>query len=133
MPAVQAGVKRFALVLVLVVAGAVASCGGDGAGDGSSGIRGRALSGPRCPVEVEGSACPDLPWRGTVIAVDTETGEEFTVTTDADGRFRLPLEPGTYEVSIVSESSPPFAKPQTVTVDPGSFTEIAVSVDTGIR
>jgi carboxypeptidase family protein len=125
-------VKRFALVLLLVVAGAVA-CGGAGAGDGSSGIRGRALSGPHCPVEVEGSPCPDLPWKGTVIAIDTETGDEFTVATDADGRFRLPLEPASYEVSIVSESSPPFAKPQTVTVDPGSFTEIVVSVDTGIR
>jgi carboxypeptidase family protein len=125
-------VKRFALVLLLVVVGAVA-CGGAGAGDGSSGIRGRALSGPHCPVEVEGSPCPDLPWKGTVIAIDTETGDEFTVATDADGRFRLPLEPASYEVSIVSESSPPFAKPQTVTVDPGSFTEIVVSVDTGIR
>jgi hypothetical protein len=68
-----------------------------------------------------------------VIAIDTETSDEFTVMTDADGRFELPLEPGNYEVSIVSESSPQFAKPQTVTVDPGSFTEIAVSVDTGIR
>ena len=124
--------KRLALSLVLV-AGAVASCGGDGAGDGTSGIRGRALSGPNCPVEVEGSPCPDLPWEGTVIAIDTETDEEFPVQTDADGRFELPLEPGSYEVSIVSESSPPFAKPQTVTVDPGSFTEVVVSVDTGIR
>jgi hypothetical protein len=98
-----------------------------------SGIRGQVLSGPNCPVEVEGSPCPDLPWEGTVIAIDTETGEEFTVMTDADGRFELPLEPATYEVSIVSEPSPPFAKPQTVTVDPGSVTEIVVSVDTGIR
>jgi Carboxypeptidase regulatory-like domain len=112
--------KRFALVLLLVVAGA-------------SGIRGRARSGPHCPVEVEGSPCPDLPWKGTVIAIDTETGEEFTVATDVDGRFRLPLEPGSYEVSIASESSPPSAKMQTVTVEPGSFTEIVVSVDTGIR
>ncbi len=125
--------KLFALALA-VVAGAVASCGGDGAGDDiTSGIRGQALSGPHCPVEVEGSPCPDLPWEGTVIAKETETREEFTVQTDAEGRFELPLEPGSYDVSIVSESSPPFAKPQTVAVDPGSFTEIVVSVDTGIR
>ena len=122
--------KRFALALALV---AVASCAGDGTGGGTSGIRGQALSGPNCPVEVEGSPCPDLPWEGTVIAIDTDTDEEFTVQTDAEGRFELPLEPGSYVVSIVSESSPPFAKPQTVTVEPGSFTEIVVSVDTGIR
>ena len=124
--------KRFALALVLV-AGAVASCGGDGAGDGTSGIRGQARSGPNCPVEMEGSPCPDLPWEGTVIAIDSDTDEEFTVQTDTEGRFELPLGPGNYEVSIVSESPPPFAKPQTVMVDPGSFTQIVVSVDTGIR
>jgi hypothetical protein len=125
-------VKRFVLVLVAVT---VASCGGAGAGDGdgTSGIRGRALSGPQCPVEIQGSPCPDLPYEGTVIATDSDTGEEFTVETDSQGRFELSLEPGTYEVSIASESSPPFAKPQTVTVNPGSFAEIVVSVDTGIR
>ena len=68
-----------------------------------------------------------------MIAKETDTGEEFTMQTDAEGRFELPLEPGNYEVSIVSESSPPFAKPQTVAVDPGSFIKIVVSVDTGIR
>ena len=122
--------KRFAPFLVAV---AVASCGGAGAGAGTSGIRGQALSGPQCPVEVQGSPCPDLPYEGTVIVTDTESGEEFTVETDSEGRFELSLEPGTYEASIVSETSPPFAKPQTVTVEPEVFTEIVVSVDTGIR
>jgi hypothetical protein len=123
-------VKRFALVLVAL---AVASCGGDGAGDGTSGIRGQALAGPQCPVETQGSPCPPVPYEGTVVATDVESGADHTVDTDAQGRFELSLEPGTYEVSIVSDSSPPFAKPQTVTVEPGSFTEIVVSVDTGIR
>jgi carboxypeptidase family protein len=123
-------VKLFALVLVAV---ALASCGGDGAGDGTSGIRGQAVAGPQCPVETQASPCPPLPYEGTVIATDVESGSEYTVGTGADGRFELPLEPGTYEVSIVSETSPPFAKPQTVTVEPDSFTEITVSVDTGIR
>jgi len=68
-----------------------------------------------------------------MIVTDTESGEESTVETDSEGRFELSLEPGTYEVSIVSETSPPFAKPQTVTVEPRAFTEIVVSVDTGIR
>ena len=122
--------KRFALALVVV---ALASCGGEGAGDGTSGIRGQALAGPQCPVETQASPCPPVPYEGTVVATDVESGAEHTVDTDADGRFELPLEPGTYEVTIVSESSPPFAKPQTVTVEPGSFTEITVSVDTGIR
>ena len=122
--------KRFALVLVAV---AVVSCGGNGSGDGTSGIRGQALAGPQCPVEVQDSPCPPVPYEGIVVATDVDGGAEYTVETDADGRFELPLEPGTYEISIVSDSSPPFAKPQSVTVEPGSFAEVTVSVDTGIR
>jgi hypothetical protein len=79
------------------------------------------------------SPCPDLPWEGTVVATDTSSGDEFTVTTGADGRFQLALAPGTYEVSVDAGSALPFAKPQTVTVEAGTFTEIVVSVDTGIR
>ena len=109
------------------------ACGPAGSGDGTSGIRGQALAGPQCPVEIEGSPCPALPWQGTVVAVETASGEKFTVETDDQGRFRLALAPGRYEVTISSESSPPFAKPQSVTVEAGTFTEIVVSVDTGIR
>jgi hypothetical protein len=125
-------VQRIVLVLVAI---AVVACGadGEGSGDGTSGIRGRAVSGPQCPVEVEGSPCPDLPYEGIVVATDAATGDSFTVETDAEGRFELALAPGTYEVSIESESQPPFAKPQTVTVEQGAFAQITVSVDTGIR
>jgi hypothetical protein len=121
--------------IALVVALTLTACGGTGAGDdtATSGIRGRALAGPQCPVEIAGSPCPDLPWQGTVVATDSASGEEHAVMTDAEGRFELRLDPGTYEVSIDAGSSPPFAKPQTVTVEEGSFTEIVVSVDTGIR
>jgi hypothetical protein len=120
-------------LLPLVIALALAACGGEGAGDGSSGIQGRALAGPQCPVEIAGSPCPDLPFDGTVIATNVATGDVATVETDADGRFRLSLPPGTYEVSIVSQSPPPFAKPQTVEVERETFTTITVAVDTGIR
>jgi hypothetical protein len=122
--------KRIVPVLVAV---ALAACGGQGAGDGTSGIRGQALAGPQCPVEMANSPCPDLPWEGIVVATDTSSGDRFTVNTDAEGRFELTLLPGTYDVSIDAGSDLPFAKPQTVTVEDGSFTEIVVSVDTGIR
>jgi hypothetical protein len=122
------------LLAPLFVALALASCGGAaGEGDGTSGIRGQALAGPQCPVEIEGSPCPDRPFEGTVVVTDTATGAEFTVDTDSEGRFELALAPGRYEVSIVSESQPPFARPQTVDVEPGAFTRITVAVDTGIR
>jgi hypothetical protein len=123
-------VKRIALVLVVILA----ACGdGAGDGDGASGVRGRALAGPQCPVEMAESPCPDLPWDGTVVATAAVSGETFTASTDADGRFELPLSPGTYVVTIDEASTPPTAEPQTVTVEEGSFTEIEVFVDTGIR
>jgi hypothetical protein len=122
--------KRIVPVLVAV---ALAACGGEGAGDATSGIRGQALAGPQCPVEMANSPCPDLPWEGTIVATDTSAGDRFTAATDAEGRFELALEPGTYEVSIEAGSELPFAKPLTVTVEDDAFTEIVVSVDTGIR
>ncbi len=127
---VQAGVKRIALLLLVVLA---ACSDGDGAGDRASGIRGQALAGPQCPVEMADSPCPDLPWQGTVVATDTSSGETFTASTDADGRFELSLAPGTYEVTIDAASTPPTAEPLSVTVEEGSFAEIDLSVDTGIR
>lgn len=125
--------SRLVATALAAVALALGSCGAPGSGDGSSGIRGQALAGPQCPVEIEGSPCPDRPFEGTIVATSVSTDESFTTETEADGRFELPLAPGTYEVSIESESPPPFAKPQTVQVESGSFTTITVAVDTGIR
>ena len=123
--------KRIALLLVILL---LAACGDvAGGGDGGSGVRGRALAGPQCPVEMAESPCPDLPWEGTVVATETESGETFTTSTDADGRFELSLAPGTYDVTIDAASTPPTAEPQRVTVEDGSFAEIEVFVDTGIR
>ena len=119
-----------------LVAIALVACGAPehlGSGDGSSGIRGRALAGPQCPVELAGSPCPDVAWEGTVVVTDTSSGKEFTVESDADGRFEIALAPGTYEVAIASDTGPPFAKPQTVHVAAGAFTRITLAVDTGIR
>lgn len=125
--------RRARLLLAFAFAIGLTACGGDAPGDGASGIRGRALAGPQCPVEVAGSPCPDAPWEGTVVAIDAASGDRHSVETDADGRFELALAPGTYEITIDVESSPPFAKPQSVSVEAGAFTDVTVAVDTGIR
>ncbi len=120
-------------IIPVLVAVALTACGGEGTSDGTSGIRGQALAGPQCAVEMAESPCPDLPWEGTVVATNTASGEEFTATTDADGHFELILAPGTYEVSIAVSSSPPSVEPQTVMVDSGVFAAVDLFVDTGIR
>ncbi len=97
-----------------------------------SGIRGRVLAGPACPVETEASPCPDLPWVGKVRA----TGEVgvFEVRTDPEGGFVLVVPPGTYLVhAVVPGNGPPTAVPETVRVRLGSFVEVTLHVDTGIR
>ncbi|HXF73284.1 MAG TPA: carboxypeptidase-like regulatory domain-containing protein [Actinomycetota bacterium] len=97
-----------------------------------SGIRGRVVAGPACPVETEASPCPDLPWVGKVRA----TGEAgvFEVRTDQEGGFVLVVPPGTYLVrAVVPGGGPPTAVPQEVRVRPGSFVEVTLEVDTGIR
>jgi hypothetical protein len=126
-------VPRNAILAAAAVAVALGACGASGSGDGTSGIRGRALAGPQCPVAVQGSPCPDLPWEGTIVATDASSGDEFTAETGPDGAFRLPLAPGTYVLTIRAGSSPPFAKPQTVEVGSGAFVDVVISVDTGIR
>lgn len=124
--------RPLATLSILVVVG-FASCGDEGPADASSGIRGRALAGPQCPVEVAGSPCPDRPWEGVVVATNAETGERTSVRTGGDGRFAIALDPGTYELTIRSDGGPPTARPQTVSVVAGAYTDVTVAVDTGIR
>ena len=127
-----------AVLLVLLIAASLGSCGDEpAAGEGSSGITGRAVLGPTCPVEREDTPCPDRPHAGARLRI-TERGSGdvvTTVTADEAGRFRVPLPPGEYVVDAEpTEGRPlPFAKPVNVTVRPGGFTHVTMSFDTGIR
>jgi len=50
-------------------------------------------------LDATGTPFPDA----TVAATDLTTREEFSVQTDADGRYRLPVPEGTYQVRITSQ------------------------------
>jgi hypothetical protein len=127
------------LVPILFVAVAI-SCGDASSGGTTSdtGVRGTVMLGPLCPVEVAGTStpCPDQPVNGIVTASD-EGGEVARVHTDVIGRFEMSLDPGTYTIVAVVDSDggvgPPSPVPQTVVVREGSFTEVNLEVDTGIR
>jgi hypothetical protein len=129
--------RRFAPIFILAIA---VSCGNASPGERTpdSGVRGTVMLGPLCPVEVAGSRtpCPDQPVNGFVTASD-EGGEVARVRTDVVGRFELPLDPGTYTVVAVLDTAdgagPPTPIPQTVVVREGSFTDVDLEVDTGIR
>jgi hypothetical protein len=99
-----------------------------------TGIRGVARLGPTCPVESLTSPCPDRPFQGDVRARASD-GSTTTVSTDEQGQFSLSLRPGTYVVVAVPPSvgGPPTSVPQTVQVRTGSYTQVVLEVDTGIR
>ena len=122
--------------LVSVVLAMSVSCGnGDEPASPApdSGIRGIVMSGPSCPVIVEGSPCPDRPWEGTVRVSDADS-QVADVPTDAKGRFTLMVVPGTYDViPLVEGADPGFARPERVRVTDGDVVEVDLSVDTGIR
>ncbi len=118
-------------VLLLVACGESSLLGPDA----PQGIDGVALLGPLCPVEREDEPCPDRPLQDATIRVRRQSsgGTFATLSTDADGRFRVGLEPGDY--TLVPEPGDPFpvASEQDVTVAPGVWIEVTVSFDTGIR
>lgn len=99
-----------------------------------SGIEGQVFIGPTCPVVVEGSPCPDRPFQATITILDSRGVRVRQFQTDEQGRFQIPLKPGTY--TLVPEPSDilvPHADPESVQVREASYTEVTVSYDSGMR
>lgn len=102
----------------------------------TNGVEGQAWLGPLCPVVQMGTPCPDQPYPdATVVVLDTAGKEIARVQTDAQGRFRLLLLPGTYTLRPEPPDGLPFpsASEQTFTVMNGQFTPLTVHYDSGIR
>jgi hypothetical protein len=100
----------------------------------NSGIEGQVFIGPTCPVVVEGSPCPDRPYQATITILDSRGVRVRRFQTDEQGRFEIPLEPGTY--TLVPEPSDilvPHADPESVRVREASYTEVTISYDSGMR
>lgn len=101
-----------------------------------SGIRGRVLIGPQCPVVHVESPCPDLPFDAEIRVVRADSEEVVaTVRSGPDGRFLVALPPGDYVLEPVppTPGDLPRAAPVPVTVGAHRFTSVTVVFDTGIR
>ena len=124
-----------ALLLLIALLGACAGAA-DPADRGDSGITGVVLLGPQCPVVQEGTPCPDLPTEAQV-QVTTADGSDVVALarTDARGRFRIAVDPGTYlaQPIPIDREGIVFGKPVNVTVAAGQYVEVNLSLDTGIR
>ncbi|MFF4039759.1 carboxypeptidase-like regulatory domain-containing protein [Streptomyces sp. NPDC001816] len=102
--------------------------------DTRSGVRGVVVRWPTCPVEgaPESQDC-SRPAEATVRVRDRSSDTEVArVHTGPDGRFRVPLRAGAYEVRART-SGPAHCAPVEVTVRPDAYTKITVRCDTGLR
>jgi hypothetical protein len=123
------------MCLAILVVGAVA-CGHELSSAGlDSGIRGRVVAGPQCPVEQVGSPCPNKPVSAELNVKDQGGHVVTMVKSGDDGRFEVGLEPGTYLLEPARTPNSPFfiGKPVTVRVQPNRFAAVTVVLDTGIR
>lgn len=115
--------------------GLVAACGGSPllGPDADQGIDGTVLIGPQCPVQSPDNPCPDEPYQATIHILDRGQHEVTTVHSDAQGHFRVGLEPGLYVLSPENGDPYPAATEQAVNVGKGIWSSVTIAYDTGIR
>jgi hypothetical protein len=102
----------------------------------TSGIGGRASSGPVCPVVKPGEqGCDPRSVQGAVLVIRDASGKEVAKTaTDGSGLFRLAVPAGSYTVEPQPvEGLMGTAPAVSVTVTAGRLANVVIDYDTGIR
>jgi hypothetical protein len=129
--------RRAGFLVVLIAAIVLAS--GASAAAPRSGIVGKVVEGPTCPVErmPPDPRCAPRPVQARVrITRQGPRSHTLIVETDSKGHFRVRLAPGIYVVQGLPRSGSSFPRPpasQRVTVSRGHYTAVTLSYDTGIR
>lgn len=97
-----------------------------------SGIKGRVLLGPTCPVERQGHPCV-RPYETTLAVYPAGRSDRVaTFRSGRDGHFRVALAAGRYRLQA-THAGLPRLQPLFVTVLRDRFTSVTVTFDTGIR
>ena len=130
----------FVCAVTMVLAGwAVGSASGQTAAGPASGIAGRIVAGPTCPVEMvpPQPSCAPRPLSARVrITGSGAPARHWVVQSGRDGRFRIRLAPGTYTLQPLGRPGSPLPRPpgpSRVRVTRGRFTMVRIEYDTGIR
>lgn len=103
---------------------------------GLGALSGRVTLVPISPVQRPGVQPAPSPAPGVKLLVyGPERQEAAAVVTGTDGRFRVDLPPGQYQVEIGPRKGKEFSKdlPATVTITPGGETRLDIRLDTGMR
>lgn len=119
---------RSAATLGLVV---LAACSVASGATGRSGLRGTVFRGPTTPVCRAGTPCTAP--AAHVVVVFRRNGHAIRTRTDARGRYRIVLAPGTWQIALASRRSGFRIAPRQVKVVAGRFRIVRLSIDTGIR
>jgi hypothetical protein len=97
-----------------------------------SAIEGRVTIRPVRSVERRGIANSE-PYRATISVFDTAGRAVASVEADAEGRFRIPVGPGTYILRPQSSGTYPRASEQQVVVRRNAVTQVEITYDSGKR
>ena len=117
----------------------LAGCGSALGRAPDSGLSGRVVAGPSCPVErlPPEPGCAPRPLVATLrIGPLGNPAAARRVSSRRDGRFRVILPPGTYTVQALPRTGSSFPRPplpRRVRIRSGHFTAITITYDTGIR
>ncbi|MDD5721284.1 MAG: carboxypeptidase-like regulatory domain-containing protein [Candidatus Pacebacteria bacterium] len=101
-----------------------------------SGVKGKVVLGPTCPVEhiPPDPNCADKPFKTNIVVFQaSDLAHSFaTTTSDTKGIFSVSLPPGDYTL-VAGEGTLPRCDHPQITVSANTFTTTTISCDTGIR
>jgi hypothetical protein len=98
----------------------------------ASGIEGQVTIRPMRPVERKGVP-NEQPYQARITVLDPTGREVAVVDSDAEGKFRIALAPGTYVVRPATAGPYPRASEQRVAVGRNRMTRVDIVYDSGIR
>jgi PBP1b-binding outer membrane lipoprotein LpoB len=101
---------------------------------GGSGIAGKVLIGPTCPVQpAESNQCNDRPYQADISILNQKGQVIDRVKSDTQGNFLVYLAPGTYVLQPGSTKIYPRGAQVTVQVLQGQLVQVTIRFDSGIR
>ncbi|MDQ0824558.1 hypothetical protein QFZ60_000731 [Arthrobacter sp. B2I5] len=120
------------VVIAGCLAGTAVSCATP---PSKSGINGHVTVDAGCPETMDSTPCPDIPLPAHITVKDRSGTTVGEATSNDQGEFRLELQAGTYELQAANLSGAPMpsAPSQDVVIKEGSFTEVRVAFDSGVR
>lgn len=130
------------LMPIVAIAGLLSGCGvnrasADPSGSVSShpdsGLNGRVLIGPACPIAGAGQKC-FRPYKATIAIRTADSGRLVAkVRSSANGLFRVTLVPGTYRLVPQTGRPYPRASAQTATVRRDRYTSVVIYYNEGLH